>query len=147
VRAEADDLFQDTLLRVHRARASFIPGAPAVHWIFAIARSAYIDRLRHRGRRPEAALDHDEHAGAGPETSPEGLASARAGVRIVDAELARMSEANRSAYVLVREEELRAAAAAQILGTSTDAVKQRAHRAHEQLRDALRRAGWGEGAT
>src|SRR5215470_6444688 len=50
---EADDVFQETFLRMHRARATFIPGANALHWMFAIARSVYLDRLRYRRRHPE----------------------------------------------------------------------------------------------
>src|SRR5262245_49575512 len=50
---DGDDLFQETFLKLHRARATYLPGANALHWAFAIARSAHIDRLRYRRRRPE----------------------------------------------------------------------------------------------
>src|SRR5271155_4249561 len=60
--SEAVDLFQDTLLRLHRARASYVPGAPALPWIFAIARAAFVDRHRHRHRHPEdlTAIDDSQ---------------------------------------------------------------------------------------
>jgi DNA-directed RNA polymerase specialized sigma24 family protein len=44
----------------------------------------------------------------------------------------------------LREEGLSVAEAARVLGTTSDVVKQRAHRACEQIRAALRRAGWNE---
>src|SRR5262245_18008840 len=50
---EADDCFQETLLRLHRARATYTEGANALHWVFAIARSVYLTRLRYWKRRPE----------------------------------------------------------------------------------------------
>src|SRR5215475_6439194 len=50
---EADDYFQETLIRIHRARATYLGGANTLHWAFAIARSVYLDRLRYRRRRPE----------------------------------------------------------------------------------------------
>ena len=53
-----------------------------------------------------------------------------------------VSEKNRAAYILLREEELSVKDAAMILGISMDAVKQRAHRADVQLRDAITVAGW-----
>ena len=56
---------------------------------------------------------------------------------VVVAELRKMSEKNRSAYVLMREEGLSAADAAAVLGTTEEAVKQRAHRADRQIRSAL----------
>src|SRR5262249_38533531 len=52
-RPEADDYFQETLLRMHRARATYLAGSNALHWAFAISRSVCLDRLRYRGRRPE----------------------------------------------------------------------------------------------
>ena len=53
-----------------------------------------------------------------------------------------MSEKNRVAYILLREEELSVQEAADVLGTTTAVVKQRAHRAYEQLRAAVGAAGW-----
>ena len=55
-----------------------------------------------------------------------------------------MSEKNRAAYVLLKEEGLSAKAAATVLGTTAPVVRQRAHRAYAQLRVALDAAGWKE---
>lgn len=151
-RSEADDLFQESFLKLHRSRGSYVPGSSVLHWAFAIARSTYIDRHRWRARRPEELArttdEHDETSAldgvAGEEASPESTANARALERIVATELQRMSERNRSAYLLMRVEGLTASEAAAILGISSDAVKQRAHRAYETIRATLLRAGWTE---
>jgi RNA polymerase sigma-70 factor (ECF subfamily) len=148
-RAEADDLFQDALLRLHRARATYLAGSNALHWAFAIVRSVHLDRLRYRRRRPEdlgAANDAAENAALpidGGHT-PEAEALARDLMAIVTMELSRMSEKNRAAYVLLKEEGLSVKAAAEVLGTTATVVRQRAHRAYEQLRAAVGVAGWGE---
>ena len=42
----ADDLTQDAFLRIHSARGTFVAGAPALPWMFAIARNSYLDHLR-----------------------------------------------------------------------------------------------------
>jgi RNA polymerase sigma-70 factor (ECF subfamily) len=55
-----------------------------------------------------------------------------------------MSEKNRVAYVLLKEEGLSVREAAAVLGATTAVVRQRAHRAYIQLRSALSAAGWGE---
>jgi RNA polymerase sigma-70 factor, ECF subfamily len=149
LKSEADDLFQETFLRLHRARATYMSGANVVHWAFAIARSVYLDRLRYRRRRPEqlgAANDatENERLQADESYSPEAHARAHDLVEIVTTELSRMSEKNRVAYVLLREEGLAVKEAAALLGTTADVVKQRAHRANEQLRHALGAAGWEE---
>lgn len=146
---EADDLFQETMLRVHRARATYLAGANPMNWAFAISRSVYFDRLRYRRRRPEdlgSAGDVAEHhlLQAEDHHSPEAEARARDLWEIVTLELGKMSEKNRAAYVLLKEEGLSVKAAAAVLGTTAAVVKQRAHRAYEQLRVALGEAGWKE---
>ena len=143
--SEADDVFQETFLRLHRARATYLSGFNVLHWTFAIARSAYLDRLRYWGRRPESlgsANDtaQDEQLRADEQYGPEAQALAHDLVRIVTTELGRMSEKNRVAYILLKEEGLGIKEAAAVLGTTTAVVKQRAHRAYEQLKTALRAA-------
>lgn len=146
---EADDCFQETLLRLHRARTTFKEGSNALHWVFAIARSVYLTRLRYWKRRPETlglATDVSQRTEIHPQATatPETLVTAQHLLTTVVQELKRMSEKNRVAYVLLKEEGLSAKDAAAILGTSADAVKQRAHRAYEQIRAALDAAGWND---
>jgi RNA polymerase sigma-70 factor (ECF subfamily) len=145
--ADADDLFQETFLRVHRARATYMTGGNALHWAFAIARSVCRDRLRYRRRRPEdlgSANDvtEDDRLLAGDSERPEAELLAHALAQVVRLELGKMSEKNRVAYVLIREEGLTVKEAAATLGTTADVVKKRAHRAYEQLRIAVDAAGW-----
>ena len=144
---DADDLFQETFLRVHRARATYMPGGNALYWAFAIARSVFRDRLRYRRRRPEelgSANDvrEDDRLAAGDGQRPEAEMLAHALAQIVRLELGKMSEKNRVAYILIREEGLTVKEAAATLGTTEDVVKKRAHRAYEQLRSAVDAAGW-----
>jgi len=59
----ADDLVQETFIRVHRARQRYRRGAPVGPWILTIARRLSIDTLRKRGRSKE----HLTRDGAIPE--------------------------------------------------------------------------------
>ena len=147
--SEADDYFQETLLRIHRARATYLAGSNVLHWTFAISRSVYLDRLRYRRRRPEdlgSANDaaDQEQLHADDRYSPEAAIRARDVQEVLTLELRRMSEKNRAAYVLLKEEGLSVNEAAAVLGTTAPVVRQRAHRAYEQLRRALGAAGWRE---
>src|SRR5215475_8197777 len=147
--SEADDYFQETLLRIHRARATYLAGSNPLHWAFAISRSVYLDRLRYRRRRPEdlgSANDaaEQERLRADDRYSPEAAVRARDLLGILARELSRMSEKNRVAYVLLKEEGLSVKEAAAVLGTTAPVVRQRAHRAYEQLRTAVGAAGWKE---
>jgi RNA polymerase sigma factor (sigma-70 family) len=49
-REQADDLLQDTWLRIHRVRHTYRPGEPVLPWIYAIARRVRVDGYR-RSRR------------------------------------------------------------------------------------------------
>jgi RNA polymerase sigma-70 factor, ECF subfamily len=146
--AEADDCFQETFLRLHRARATYVTGANPLHWAFAIARSVYLSRLRYWRRRPEQLGATRDVAEAGElqvhDTTPEAEVAAEHLHDTLASELSRMSEKNRIAYVLLKEEHLTAREAAAVLGTTVEVVKQRAHRAYQSLRAALSTAGWSE---
>ena len=142
---DAEDLFQDAFLKLHRSRATYVSGASVLHWAFAIVRSTHLDRLRRRARRPEqlvASTDEVLEAILENAGSPEAELNAESLARIVEQELQRMSERNRSAYILLKIEGLTVVEAAAVLGTTGEAVKQRAFRAYEALREALSRAGW-----
>jgi RNA polymerase sigma-70 factor (ECF subfamily) len=148
-RSDADDLLQDAFLRLHRARASYLSGGNALHWALAIARSASLDRLRYWRRRPEnlgdqADVAEDGTLQADAASRPDAELQANDLSLVVTRELAKMSEKNRAAYILLREEGLNVKEAATVLGTTADVVKQRAHRAYEQLRSAIGAAGWQE---
>ncbi len=54
-----DDLVQDTLISLHRKRASYDPARPFLPWLAAIARYRWVDRLRQGYRHGTVALDHD----------------------------------------------------------------------------------------
>lgn len=137
----ADDLLQETFLRMHRARASFASGARALPWAYAIARSVYIDHVRARAVRKESLSDRDDQPGvdvaSGVESDGEQLSIARQTAARVEAVLARLPVNQREAFVLVRYEGLSIADAARILGATEGAVKLRAFHAYEALRKAL----------
>src|SRR5512146_3557430 len=49
-RAVADDLLQQTFLKIHRARAAYVPGADPIPWFYAIAHRTFIDEARRTKR-------------------------------------------------------------------------------------------------
>src|SRR3569623_1674792 len=63
----ADDLLQDTWLRIHRVRHTYRPGEPVLAWNYAIARNVRTDHLRKSYRirsREESIGERDEIAAA-----------------------------------------------------------------------------------
>jgi RNA polymerase sigma-70 factor (ECF subfamily) len=137
--AEAEDLLQQVLLHVHRGRASFLPGSRVTPWAFAIARRLLVDAAR-RGRR-QVPIARDDEVEASPPSSREPAADdvlqSRQIARLFASELSRLPETQRTAFELVRQDGLSIAEAAQVLGTTPNAVKLRAHRAYDALRGVL----------
>jgi RNA polymerase sigma-70 factor, ECF subfamily len=135
-RSRAEDLLQQTMLHIHRARDRFIVGAEVTPWAFAIARRLVVDGIR-RGRREVLSEDGDADPGVSPGASADEIAYAAELALRVDRALAQLPQTQRAAFELIKQEGLSVAEAAQVLGTTVTAVKLRAHRAYEALRVAL----------
>jgi RNA polymerase sigma-70 factor (ECF subfamily) len=148
--ALADDLTQEAFLRIHRARGGFAAGAPALPWMLAIARNAFLDQARRAQVRQKTSSRIDaEHGGSHPEAPPgtrgDEVLAAREMLDVVRATLEAMPVPHREAFVLIRFEGLSVGEAAQVLGATEGAVKIRAFRAYEALRAELDRAAGGAG--
>jgi RNA polymerase sigma-70 factor (ECF subfamily) len=76
----------------------------------------------------------------GPEADSEQAAIARETAALVESVLAGLPPAQREAFVLLRYEGMSIQEAAEVLGSTPTAVKLRAFRAYEALREALGRA-------
>jgi len=136
----ADDLTQETLLRIHRARGSFTRGSALVPWAYAIARNSFISHARAKKTRlARNTVDVTAiEVPTGPDMNAEAALAAQQSARIVSQTLAAMPVGNREAFVLIRYEGMSVATAAQLVGISEGALKLRAFRAYEMLRAALK---------
>ena len=146
-RARAEDVVQQTMLQIHRARGRFTPGAAVVPWAFAIARRLLIDMHR-RGDREVLAPTSDEtltQVMAALDDRADDVAIAKETAQRLSEELARLPENQRVAFELIKQDGLSVAEAAQVLGTTVAAVKLRAHRAYEAMRAALVRLAAEDG--
>jgi RNA polymerase sigma-70 factor, ECF subfamily len=139
-RNKVPDFVQETLLRVHRSKSSFVPGSAVMPWVLTIARRLLIDDRRRAGR--EDQLDPDEldrlsrHLPGAPPTGEEIVALEQTVTRL-DQAWAKVPEPQRAALRLVKGEGLSLAEAAVRLGTTPTGVKLRTHRASRALRAGL----------
>jgi RNA polymerase sigma-70 factor, ECF subfamily len=143
-RAVADDLLQQTFLKVHRARAAYIRGTDPLPWIYSIAHRTFIDEARKKKRAiVNVATDAEGTVPDVPATitgdavgaTDEPVDSEEAKAAL-DA-LAQLPDAQREAVVLTKLEGKSVAEAAEIAGTTIGAMKVRAHRGYEALRKLL----------
>ncbi len=135
--AAAEDLVQQTMLKLHATRASFRKEADVLPWAFAIARRLFIDGHRRRKRevahRESLATEEPYTAGAADD-----LLEAKRAILDLDRRLAMLPESQRVVFELTTLDGLSHREVAQILGTTVNAVKLRSHRAHAALRIAMK---------
>jgi RNA polymerase sigma factor (sigma-70 family) len=134
----AEDLQQQTLLQIHRARSQFIPGADVTPWVLAIARRLIIDSAR-SSHRDRVLTDVDVTQVAIRGAGADDRVHARQLALQIDAELGALPEPQRVVFVLLKRNGLSLAETAHVLGVTVGAVKLRIHRALHTLREALRR--------
>ncbi len=139
-RRYADDLLQETWLRIHEARHTYRPGEPVLPWIYAIARHVRVDSYR-KVRRTET---REQQVEVLPEAPAPGT-SVQAGPDL-DALLRVLPESQREVIVMLKVSELTLEQVAQATSSSVGSVKQKAHRAYQKLRKVLVDMGFGDRA-
>jgi RNA polymerase sigma-70 factor (ECF subfamily) len=130
-REHADDLLQETWLRIHRVRHTYRPGEPVLPWIYAIARRVRVDGYR----RTRRITLHE----IGMEVLPERPAQveARSQGPAFDTLVAELPESQREVVTMLKVGGLTLEEVARATSTTVGAVKQKAHRAYDRLRTLL----------
>ena len=146
--ADANDLAQETFVRVFKSRASFRTEQKFSTWLFTIAANLARNHFRWRSRHPNISLDAENTeteqtlGSTLPANSPTPKEAALAGERAaaVRAAVKSLPEDLRAAVVLCEWEECSVAEAAAILEATPKAVESRLYRARQLLRERLK--GW-----
>jgi RNA polymerase sigma-70 factor (ECF subfamily) len=128
---DVEDVYQETLVTMHRARQTYDPSRPLEPWLFAIARNVAIDHNRRRLAR--TSWEVLVEAPPGGVEAGAGDASER-----LEEVLARLPAAQREAFELLKVQGLPAEEGAKRVGTSPGALRVRAHRAYRTIRALLR---------
>jgi RNA polymerase sigma factor (sigma-70 family) len=145
--AQAEEVFQDTWLRIVKSRDSFVPqGAAWRTWAFTIAHNLAMDRLRTGGR--EVVLDTEGDEGDAPDwlmatldqvhPSSEDEAHWRAaGAQLLHC-LDELPQAQRAAFLLHHEDGASVEDLAQRLGLPFETAKSRLRYALQKLRGCMK---------
>ena len=144
---DANDLAQETFVRVYRARESYQPGQKFTTWLFTIAANLARNQLRWRSRHPNVSLEAESEttgqtlgdtlpaASATPHQSTDAAERAEA----VRAAVQTLPDDMREAIILCEWEDMAVAEAAKVLQSTPKAVESRLYRARHLLRDKLKR--------
>ena len=139
--ATAEELVQETFIRVHGARERYRADARFSTWLYRIATNLALNELR----RPRRARPHQStDAPGGPDLVQDAEGSSaeaqldarRMGARVAD-EMERLPERQRVALWLCAVEGRAYADVADVLDTSESAVKSLVHRARATLAERL----------
>lgn len=144
---DANDLAQETFVRVFRAKDSYKPEQRFSTWLFTIAANLGRNHIRWRTRHPNVSLnaesDQTEHTlgdsliSNDPTPNEQSLATERAAA--VRAAVHELPEDMREAIVLCEWEERSVVDAAAIIGATPKAVESRLYRARQILRGELKK--------
>jgi RNA polymerase sigma-70 factor (ECF subfamily) len=134
--SDVDDLVQEILISIHKARHTYDGNRPYKPWAYAIAkfrlqdflRAHYSDQLRH-------AVDFDELE----ECLPESVTESAICYESIHAEVQKLPEKQASILQLMHRDGYTAREVAEKMGMNESAVKVAAHRAYKILRGKLER--------
>ena len=143
---DANDLAQETFVRVFKSRSSFRTEQKFSTWLFTIAANLARNHFRWRARHPNVSLDAENPEteqslgstlpASNPAPNVQALAAERA--RAVRLAVGKLPEDLREAIVLCEWEERSVAEAAMILEATPKAVESRLYRARNILRERLK---------
>jgi RNA polymerase sigma-70 factor (ECF subfamily) len=145
--ADAPDVLQDTLLRLHEAAPSLRDATRGEAWVFSIARRAVADYYRREERRPvDAAAGAAEDATDAPDPTTDTLADYEGAHDVHEEVLSwlrpmaeELPETYRRPLVMAEFEGHTHQEVADELGLSRSGATSRVRRARAKLRDRLER--------
>jgi RNA polymerase sigma-70 factor (ECF subfamily) len=127
---EAEDAVQDAFISAFRQAARFRGDAQFSTWLHRIVVNACLDRLRRR--RVRAAVPYDEAAMSAVADPRDRIDERETAIEVTSA-LARISDEQRLAIVLVDLQGMSVDDAARVLQVPAGTVKSRCHRGRAQL--------------
>jgi RNA polymerase sigma-70 factor (ECF subfamily) len=143
---DAQDAVQDAFIRAYKAIHTFEARAQLSTWLHRILVNAALMKLRERRRRPTESIDdllpafgRDGHGTVAARDWSDAVVERKETAAIVRDAIAMLPEPYREVLVLRDIEERDTAETAELLGTTSNAVKVRLHRARQALRTLLDR--------
>jgi RNA polymerase sigma-70 factor, ECF subfamily len=144
-RASVDDLAQEVLLRLYRARSRYEPTARFETFLYRIIFNLCVNHTQYQRRRRTLPLEQGTGTEDEPGTLPQDEsarlplehAAEAERAKLVHAAVAQLPESQRRALQLSRFEGLGYEDIGQVMGLSVQAVKSLLWRAREKLREAL----------
>jgi RNA polymerase sigma-70 factor (ECF subfamily) len=154
--AVAEELLQETFLRVIRGAEGYQKQAKFTTWLYTIARNLCVDQSRRQKHRKAASLDAPASRGeedgptlgeqvAGHEPGTDRQAKGKELVGRIEAAMGELPDDQREVFIMREMLEMPFAEIAKVVGAPENTVKSRMRYALERLRGALHELHDGNG--
>ncbi|MFO0660076.1 MAG: RNA polymerase sigma factor [Polyangiaceae bacterium] len=134
----AQDLFQETFLKLAKNATSLRDDTDLAAWLFTVARNEFLSYRRRVGARPREDAEPDEPVYAASSSSnPERQVTAQREIARIEHAIASLPDMYREVLLLVAVEGLDTDQACMVLALKPDALRQRLSRARAALAEKL----------
>ncbi len=140
-RSRAEDVLQETWLRVVRGAASYTPTAKFTTWVYTIARNLCVDGARREQHRASEPLEEEPRDTGTPWSDPERGAGSAELRPLLEAAVAALPKEQREVFLLRELAGVPFADIARMTGAPEPTVKSRMRYALEALKRHLTDAG------
>lgn len=134
--ADAEDLAQQTFIRIYHAAPRYTPTAKFSTYLFHVARHLLINEFRRQARKPLDPVEDEQLNREASNTGQEQLREKELEEAFAAAVEA-LPENQRTAILLLKQQELSYEEIAEVMDASLSAVKTWIFRARQHLRNAL----------
>lgn len=145
--AEAEDVVQETYVRVWKGLGKIRDHRAALGWICKVTRNVSVDRIRHQKRRKAHSLDREIGEGLGPlidtiasdDVGPEEAAASEQFRNAVRELVESLKEKHRTVLLLREVDGMSYEELSEALGVPVGTVESRLHRARKELAAKMER--------
>jgi RNA polymerase sigma-70 factor, ECF subfamily len=141
-RSDADDLLQETWLRIHKVRHTFRQSEPLLPWIYAIARHVRADHCRKALRETARERKFNEWSEAAAVSSNNFREDTN-----LETLLAPLPDSQREVILMLKLSGMSLEEVARATSSSVGSVKQKVHRAYKKLREGMSPMGQEKGQS
>jgi RNA polymerase sigma-70 factor (ECF subfamily) len=144
---QAEDITQETFLRIYRGRKAYEPTAKFAVWLYRIVRNLCIDENRRYWNRnvtreTESVVEEGQNSPldlvASPEQDVRRAIDEERDMKTIQKAIQLLSPEQREVIILNKFQGLSYQEIGEIIGSNADSVKQKAYRAHLRLREILK---------
>ena len=135
--SKSADLFQETFLKLHRFRGQYNPPSSFAPWFFAIAANTVKNAFRAQRGNEEVITDEIQDEKRSTVSEPDRQVEAQELGAAIECALVELPHNQREVILLSKIEGFSYGEIAQVLGMTSNAVKQMAHRGLIALRKKL----------